>query len=70
MMFDGFLNVTLCEEASTTGLTQENLEIPLSPFFLSYLFIYLYIFYLFNVGNKNMQLKLYRKYSFFIRRKC
>ena len=69
-MFDGFLNVTLCEEASTTGLTQENLEIPLSPFFLSYLFIYLYIFYLFNVGNKNMQLKLYRKYSFFIRRKC
>ena len=70
MMFDGFLNVTLCEEASTTGLTQENLEIPLSPFFLSFLFIYLYIFYLFNVGNKNMQLKLYRKYSFFIRRKC
>ena len=47
MMFDGFLNVTLCEETSTTGLTQENLEIPLSPFFLSFLFIYLFIYFLF-----------------------
>ena len=51
MMFDGFLNVTLCEEVSTTGVTQENLEIPLSPFFLSFflsfLFIYLFIYFLF-----------------------
>ena len=48
MMFDGFLNVTLCEEVSTTGVTQENLEIPLSPFFLSFLFIYLFI-YIFSI---------------------
>ena len=34
------------------------------------LFIYLFIFYLFNVGNKNIQLKVYRKNSFFIKRKC
>ena len=33
-------------------------------------FIYLFIFYLFNVGNKNIQLKVYRKNSFFIKRKC
>ena len=30
-MFDGFLNVTLCEGLSTTGVTQENLELPLPP---------------------------------------
>ena len=28
-MFDEILNVTLSEEASTTGVTQENLELPL-----------------------------------------
>ena len=28
-MFDGFLNVTLCEEFSTTGVTQGNLKLPL-----------------------------------------
>ena len=33
-MFDGFLNVTLCAEVSTTGVTQENLELPLPPDFL------------------------------------
>ena len=32
-------------------------------------FIY-FIFYLFNVGNKNIQLKLYRRNSFSIKRKC
>ena len=30
-MFDGFLNVTLCEKDSTTGATQGNLELPLPP---------------------------------------
>ena len=29
-MFDGFLNATLCEEVSTTGITQRSLELPLS----------------------------------------
>ena len=28
-MFDGILNATLSEKASTTGVTQENLELPL-----------------------------------------
>ena len=32
------------------------------------LFIYV-IFYLFNVGNKYIQLKLYRRNSFFIKKK-
>ena len=31
LMFDGILNVTLSEEVSTTGVTQENLELPLLP---------------------------------------
>ena len=31
LMFDGFLYVTLCEEISTTGITQGNLELPLPP---------------------------------------
>ena len=34
------------------------------------LFLFYFIFYLFNVGNKNIQLKVYRKNSFFIKRKC
>ena len=29
----------------------------------------LFIFYLFNVGNKNIQLKVYLRNSFFIKRK-
>ena len=29
LMFDRFLNVTLCDEVSTTGVTQENLKLPL-----------------------------------------
>ena len=29
LMFDEILNVTLSEEASTTGVTEENLELPL-----------------------------------------
>ena len=33
------------------------------------LFIY-FIFYLFNIGNKNTQLKVYRRNSFSIKRKC
>ena len=36
---------------------------------LGILFIY-FIFYLFNFGNKNIQLKAYRKNSFSIKRKC
>ena len=35
---------------------------------LGILFIY-FIFYLFNFGNKNIQLKVYRKNSFSIKRK-
>ena len=31
LMFDGILNVTPSEEVSTTGVTQENLELPLLP---------------------------------------
>ena len=31
LMFDRFLKVTLCEEDSTTGVTQGNLEHPLPP---------------------------------------
>ena len=31
LMFDGILNVTLSEEFSTTGVTQGNIELPLSP---------------------------------------
>ena len=31
LMFDGFLNVTMCEEVSTTGVTQGKLELPLPP---------------------------------------
>ena len=31
-----------------------------------FIFIYLFIFYLFNVGNENIQLNLYRKNSFSI----
>ena len=31
LMFDGFLNMTLWEEVSTTGVTQGNLELPLPP---------------------------------------
>ena len=27
LMFDRFLNVTMCEEVSTTGVIQENLEL-------------------------------------------
>ena len=34
LMFDGFLNVTICEEVSTTGVIQGNLELPLPPDFL------------------------------------
>ena len=30
-MFDGFLNMTMCEEVSTTGVTQGKLELPLPP---------------------------------------
>ena len=30
-MFDGILNVTLSEEVSTIGITQENLKLPLPP---------------------------------------
>ena len=30
-MFDGILNATLSEKVSTTGVTQENLELPLLP---------------------------------------
>ena len=30
-MFDGILNVTLSEKVSTTGVTQENFELPLPP---------------------------------------
>ena len=30
-MFDGILNATLSEKVSTTGVTQENLELPLPP---------------------------------------
>ena len=30
-MFDGILNLTLSEEVSTTGVTQENIELPLPP---------------------------------------
>ena len=30
-MFDGILNATLSQEVSTTGVTQENLELPLPP---------------------------------------
>ena len=29
LMVDGFLNVTLCEEVSSTGVTQGNLKFPL-----------------------------------------
>ena len=29
LMFDGFLNVTLFEKVSTTGVTQGNLKLPL-----------------------------------------
>ena len=29
LRFDGFLNVTLCDEFSTTGVTQGNLKLPL-----------------------------------------
>ena len=36
---------------------------------IEYLFIYLFIFYLFNVGNKNIQSKVYRRNSFSIKRK-
>ena len=28
-MFDGFLNVSLCEDVSSTGITQRNLELRL-----------------------------------------
>ena len=31
LMFDGILNVTLSEEVSTIGITQENLKLPLPP---------------------------------------
>ena len=31
LMFGGILNATLSEKVSTTGLTQENLELPLLP---------------------------------------
>ena len=31
LMFDGILNVTPSEEVSTTGVTQENLKLPLPP---------------------------------------
>ena len=31
LMFDGILNATLSQEVSTTGVTQENLELPLPP---------------------------------------
>ena len=31
LMFDGILNVAPSEEVSTTGVTQENLELPLLP---------------------------------------
>ena len=30
-MFDGILNATLSEKVSTTGVIQENLELPLLP---------------------------------------
>ena len=30
-MFGGILNATLSEKVSTTGVTQENLELPLLP---------------------------------------
>ena len=30
-MFDGILNKTPSEEVSTTGVTQENFELPLPP---------------------------------------
>ena len=33
-MFDGFLNVALCEEFYTTGVIQDNLELALPPDFL------------------------------------
>ena len=29
LMFDGFLNVDLCEDVSSTGITQRNLELRL-----------------------------------------
>ena len=31
LMFDGFLNVTMCEEVSTTGVTQGDHKLPLPP---------------------------------------
>ena len=31
LMFGGILNATLSEKVSTTGVTQENLELPLLP---------------------------------------
>ena len=34
LMFDGILNVTLSEEVSTVGVTQENPELHLPPNFL------------------------------------
>ena len=34
-----------------------------------HLYFILFIFYLFNVGNKNIQLKVYLRNSFFIKRK-
>ena len=30
LMFDGFLNVGLCEDVSSTGITQRNLELRLA----------------------------------------
>ena len=34
-----------------------------------HLYFILFIFYLFNVSNKNIQLKVYLRHSFFIKRK-
>ena len=46
------------------------LEYPSAIYLFICLFIYLFIFYLFNVGNENIQLKVYSKNRFFLKRKC
>ena len=48
------------------------LELCTNPemFLVKFIYLFYFIFCLFNVGNKNIQLKVYRRNSFSIKRKC
>ena len=66
---ENFIWGTVFRGTARRGNVRGSLFIYLLIYLFTYLFTCLFI-YLFNVGNKNIRLKVYRKNSFFIKRKC